>query len=93
MEGLSLRPAFQGQAIPERPIFFEHESNRAIRLGKWKLVAKENQAWELYDMESDRSEMNDLSARNPDKVRALAAQWQAWAERSRVLPLGSWKDD
>lgn len=93
MEGVSFKPAFQGQAIPERPIFFEHESNRAIRLGKWKLVAKENQAWELYDMENDRSEMNDLSAGNSDMVLTLASQWQAWAERSRVLPLGSWKEN
>ncbi len=92
MEGVSLRPAFTGKAIQRvQPIFWEHEGNRAIRAGNWKLVAKENQSWELYDIAADRSEMNNLAAKHPDKVKDLAAQWDAWAARANVLPLGTWR--
>lgn len=92
MEGRSLVPAFAGRAIDREAIYFEHESNRAIRAGKWKLVAKgDTGPWELYDMERDRTEMHDLAARHPERVRELAARWQSWAERANVLPVGTWR--
>lgn len=92
MEGVSLRPAFAGRDLGRsQPLFWEHEGNRAVREGKWKLVAKENQPWELYDMEADRTEMNDLAARQPARVRELEAKWQTWAARARVLPVGQWR--
>ena len=92
MEGISLRPVLTGKALNrQQPIFWEHEGNRAVRAGKWKIVAKENQPWELYDIEADRTEMNNLAAKMPDKVKELAAQWEAWAARANVLPLGTWR--
>ena len=87
MEGVSLRPTFEGRALNRpNPIFWEHEGNRAIRDGKWKLVAKENQPWELYNMEADRTELNDLSTKYPARVNELSAKWDAWAARAGVLP-------
>jgi arylsulfatase len=92
LEGASLAPAFAGRAISRaQPIFWEHEGNRAVRDGQWKLVAKENQPWELYDMAADRTEMSDLAAKLPDKVKELAAKWDAYAARADVLPLGAWR--
>jgi arylsulfatase len=93
MEGVSLVGAFAGEKLErERPIFFEHEGNRAVRDGKWKLVAKAAKGkWELYDMEADRSEMHDLAPKEPQRVEAMAAQWQKWAERAQVLPLNPWR--
>lgn len=92
MEGVSLQPSFQGEALKRKnPIFWEHESNRALRDGKWKLVAKADEPWELYDMEKDRTEMHDLAKSNPEKAKDLAAKWDAWAARANVLPLGGWK--
>jgi arylsulfatase len=91
MEGISLVDAFNGKPLTRRqPLFWEHEGNRAVRQGKWKLVAKENQPWELYDMDKDRSEMNNLAANNRKKVQELAAEWDAFAKRADVLPLGGW---
>ena len=93
MEGVSLQPAFKGNSLKRNePIFWEHEGNRAVRDGKWKIVAKENQPWELYDMERDRTEMKNLADKQPEKVHELASQWQVWAKRANVLPLGTWKE-
>jgi arylsulfatase A-like enzyme len=86
MEGRSLLPVFQGEVRPERPIFWEHEGNRGVRFGKWKLVARYPQAWELYDMESDRTESIDLAGRNPGQVRVLAEWYADWAKPCGVLP-------
>jgi arylsulfatase len=92
MEGVSLAPAFAGHPLARKePLFWEHESNRAVRDGRWKLVAMEDQPWELYDMTADRTEMHDLAAKQPEKVRELAAAWDRWAQRADVLPLGAWK--
>ncbi len=92
LQGVSLRPAFGGKPLARvEPIFWEHEGNRAVREGKWKLVAKENKPWELYDMEFDRTETYDVAGHHPDKVRELAAKWDSWAARANVLPLGGWR--
>jgi arylsulfatase A-like enzyme len=92
LEGTSLRPAFAGESLNRnQPLFWEHEGNRAIRDGDWKLVAKENKPWELYDLKTDRSETHDLSAEKPELAKELAAKWDAYAARANVLPLGGWR--
>ena len=93
VEGISLHPALLGQDIErDAPIFFEHEGNRAVRDGRWKLVAKGvNGPWELYDMVADRTEMNNLVEKHPDIASKMMGQYDAWAERAGVVPFGSWK--
>lgn len=87
MEGLSLVPAFAGQALDRKAIFWEHEGNRALRIGDWKLVAKEaGGPWELYDMITDRSEMHNLALKQKAKVADMAAIWAEWAERTHAVP-------
>jgi arylsulfatase len=87
-EGKSLVPALDNKPIKRKAIYWEHEANRAIRIGKWKLVAKGiNGQWELYDMETDRTELNDLAQVHPKRAKKMAAMWQRWAERANVLPL------
>jgi arylsulfatase A-like enzyme len=86
-EGVSLLAAFQGTAIErEQPIFWEHEGNRAIRSGKWKLVSKFPGDWELYDIETDRTEMHDLAEEHPARLKRMSEQWEAWAARVGVRP-------
>jgi arylsulfatase A-like enzyme len=87
LEGRSLAPVFEGkQREPHPEICWEHEGNRAIREGKWKLVSRYPQEWELHDMEADRTEMNDLAASQPERVKAMAERWRKWADRCNVLP-------
>ena len=88
MQGTSLRPAFSGKPLERgKPIFFEHEGNRALRDGKWKLVARgHNGPWELYDMQEDRTETKDLSSVHPERTSAMAQEYEAWALSSLVKP-------
>jgi arylsulfatase len=86
MEGRSLRPAFANKPVARDFLAWEHERNKAIRAGDWKLVGVHGRDWELYDLAADRTEMNDLAAKHPDKVKELAARWEAWAKRVNVVP-------
>jgi arylsulfatase A-like enzyme len=85
-EGESLVPSFAAAYNARGPLFWEHEGNAAARVGKWKLVRKYPGPWELYDMEIDRTEMNDLAAQHPERVREMTAQYQQWANRCGVIP-------
>jgi arylsulfatase len=85
LEGVSLRPAFAGQSlIRAQPLCWEHEGNKAVRDGRWKLVQKWLGPWELYDMEADRTELHDVAAEYPDVVTRLEAAWKSWQERAFV---------
>ncbi len=92
LEGVSLRPAFAGKPLQRRqPLFWEHEGNRAVFDGEWKLVALANEPWRLYNTQTDRTEQNDLATAQPERVKALTARWDEYAARANVLPLGGWR--
>ncbi len=77
--GKNLLPAFSGTTPIERDcLWWLHEDNRAIRIGDWKLVSARSEGrWELYNLANDRAETKDLATKHPDKVKAMAAQWDA----------------
>lgn len=76
--GQSLVATFAADVPIARPsLWWQHEGNRALRVGDHKIVAAgENAPWELYDLRDDRSETKDLAAAQPERVRAMAEQWQ-----------------
>jgi arylsulfatase len=86
VEGKSLVPAFADKPIDRDALYWEHEGNRAVRAGDWKLVAKHGQPWELYDISKDRVEANDLASKMPDKVKELSAKYDGYAKRALVEP-------
>lgn len=86
LEGESLLPAIRGKEWARaRPIFWEHEGNRAVRKGEWKLVRKYPGNWELYNLEEDRTELDDLAEGEKGRVERMTAIYEEWAERCGVL--------
>jgi arylsulfatase len=101
MEGKSLLPALENKPLDREAIYWEHEGNRAVRIGKWKLISKASKKrssiwdkvdelpmdhWELFDMEKDRTEMHDVSQQNAELVKKMASMWQEWAKRTGIVP-------
>ena len=96
-EGKSLTPLFFGRGREgHEALFWELYDCRAVRKGKWKLVTMGparrrrsieiepgHENWELYDMETDRCELNDLAGKEPAVVNELDALWRAWFEGCR----------
>lgn len=97
-EGVSLVPAFSDEKLQRDYLFWEHEGNRGLRMGDWKLVSKvaklntftkeDDANWELYDIRNDRGEVNDLSKKYPDKVERMTKQWEkiAWDKKAKPWP-------
>lgn len=77
--GRSLVPALaQDRTVSRDNLFFHHEGNRALRVGEYKLVSarEDRDAWELFNLATDRCEQHNLAAAQPDRVRDMAARWQ-----------------
>lgn len=86
LEGRSLLPALRGEQAGPRTLAWEHEGNRGLRAGDWKLVGSYEKPWELYDLSVDRSECHNLAGSNPERLNSLVADWQHWADRVGVVP-------
>lgn len=85
MEGISLKPAFAGEPLHRvKPIFWMHEGNRAVRSGPWKAVMKFKGEWELYNIDEDRTEQNNLVKKNPLVAQMLIREWEDWAATTFV---------
>ena len=89
LQGDSLVPIFDNQDNGKEVLYWEHEGNRAVRKGRWKLVSKYPGNWELYDIEKDRTELNDLSPQYPKVVTELLSLYDAWAD---LCSVESWDD-
>ena len=94
MQGVSLVPNFRGKHTKRTVTYWEHEANIGLRDGKWKIVTRTHEgkkfnphSIELYDMETDPTEMNNLAADNPVRVAKMFAHWQAWAQEIGAFPL------
>ncbi|MBT7164108.1 MAG: sulfatase-like hydrolase/transferase, partial [Victivallales bacterium] len=89
LEGFSMVPSFGGNRNEREVLAWEHEGNKAVRRGDWKLVRRYPGEWELFNMAADRSEMHDRATEHPALVAELARIWDTWAERCGVVP---WED-
>ncbi|MFT4092730.1 MAG: arylsulfatase [Niabella sp.] len=94
LQGKSLLPHFSGQTNNRGKIYWEHEANIALHDGKWKLVAKTEEdrplseaALQLYDMDADPTEINDVSKQYPQRVKAMYNDWDRWAHSIGAFPL------
>jgi arylsulfatase len=78
LDGRSLVPAFKGQKLEGNPYYLSgtSEAFRMYRKGDWKLVRQNNDDWELYDLKSDPTELNNLAQRQPAKYRDLINEYE-----------------
>ena len=85
IEGQSFKSLIGGGELKPRTLFFEHEGNRGVRDGKWKLVwVNYEKKWRLYDLNTDRTETEDIANKFPLIVEKLSEKWNKWAERCFV---------
>ena len=75
LDGVSITPVLLNgsntggaKTLGRDALYWEHEGNRAVRVGDWKLVASFRGPWEFYDLTADRTETADLAAQRPERV-------------------------
>jgi arylsulfatase A-like enzyme len=79
LPGTSFLSALRGGQSAPHALYWEHIGNAAMRDGKWKIVREFRGDWELYDIDADRSESNDLAAEHPDLTTEMSSRWELWA--------------
>ena len=83
LHGKSLLPIFKGDSRkPHDALYWQWSQGKAVRHGKWKLVAHRRGDWELYDLDADGTELNNLANRHPDKVKELTTMFDQWVTDS-----------
>lgn len=91
-EGQSITAMLRGNAGDTNRVFcWEHEGNRGIRKGPWKLVGVPSGEWELFDIAADRIESTNLAGRHPDLAAELKAEYNRWAARCGVMDYATLK--
>jgi arylsulfatase A-like enzyme len=103
IEGVSMVYSFNDAKAPDRrrSQIFELVANRGMYKDGWMASSMaylpwaatrtgydpEKAKWELYNIDQDFSQANDLAAKNPEKLKSLVDLWWAEAARHDVLPL------
>jgi arylsulfatase A-like enzyme len=102
LPGVSMRYSFDAGDVPTQKVtqYYELFGTRALWHEGWKAVTEhgamsgqgsfENDKWQLFHTDEDRSEANDLADQHPDKVEQLKGMWYAEAGKYNVLPLNSY---
>ena len=92
LEGVSLDVLFKtGKRPLDRYLFWEHEENCSVRHGRYKAIQKYDTGhWELYDMEDDPSEVQNIAGSKPDITDELSRRWYDWAKSHYVVP--KWRE-
>ena len=85
LPGNSLSYLWTNKPMPERTFCWEHEGNKAIRKGNWKLVKElQEPTWALYNLAIDPTEMNDLALTEPKRAKDLFDEYSLWAAKVGV---------
>lgn len=91
LSGVSLRPILEGKRLTARPpIHLLFSKDRGLRDGDWKLVSFQSEAWELYNMAHDRTELNNLAATEPERLNKMIATWNEMAQNVLHAPANAW---
>jgi len=90
LDGVSLLPYLKGEVAtePHSFLYWRFGPQKAIRHGKWKLVdardlqEKKQSGWQLYNLENDIAETQDLTTAKPELVEQLTTAWNQWNQRN-----------
>jgi arylsulfatase A-like enzyme len=77
--GRSMKPAFarDGGAAKKDYLYFNHNNNRALRVGDWKAISTgKDGPWELYNLKRDRAEQTNVGAREPERLQQMKTRWE-----------------
>jgi arylsulfatase A-like enzyme len=87
--GSSLLPILtNGTRTDPDAIFWEHFGSKALRQSKWKLVQLSNEhPWELFDLDLDRTEMNNVAQQFPDVLTRMQRKWEEMANANQIYPM------
>jgi arylsulfatase A-like enzyme len=87
LDGQSFLPLLNGKTRKDTPTYYwEHEGNKAVRHGDWKLVALHNEDWELYNLKLDPFELNNLIDEAPEEAERLLLLYEKWSNKHGVKP-------
>ncbi|WP_298484659.1 sulfatase [uncultured Maribacter sp.] len=86
LDGVNLLPYLEkgNEEKPHETLYWKKENRGAIRHGDYKLIRFPDRPAELYNIEQDISEVNDLASQNPEKVKEMYKmlfQWELTLER------------
>jgi arylsulfatase A-like enzyme len=99
MNGVSMRYSFDDPDVPtsKQRQYYTMLGTRGIWENGWKAAAVhaplsgagkfEQDKWELYQVDEDRSESKDLAEQHPEKLKGLIDVWFEEADKNFVLPL------
>jgi arylsulfatase A-like enzyme len=88
LDGVSLLPVLAGNEHPfDRPLHWrmKHRGQRALRRGKWKYLRVDDHDY-LFDLDADERERANRAAREPERLAALRADWEAWNATMPPIP-------
>ena len=103
-DGVNLMPYLLGEnkAAPHEALYWRFGPQKAIRKGNWSLVdfrdfqKKTDSGWQLFDLDKDIGQQNNIAAEHPKLVAELSQAWQRWdaqniaqngaAARRRIRP-------
>ncbi|MDR2145411.1 MAG: arylsulfatase [Tannerella sp.] len=85
MEGISLLPLFKGEPVKAIPTIVEHEGNKMLRDGDWKIVQENREPeWMLYNLKTDPTEMKNLAGKEPEMLKSMIDKYRKMADRTGV---------
>ncbi|MEP4132968.1 MAG: arylsulfatase [Cyclobacteriaceae bacterium] len=85
LEGESLVKVFNTPDCDRvKPIFLKYVSNKGIIQGDYKLVSSRKGPWELYNLDTDPTEQNDLSSLMPDRVERMKEEFSVFLQKNEL---------
>lgn len=81
LDGISLKPTFEGKKLNRgKPLFFQYGGWKVVREKNWKLVQRQSDAWQLYDLGNDRTETRNVASLFPERVVKMKKSWENWSK-------------